>query len=88
MKKNDYIKLLKSGYFPNEKNRIWTMCKVVLEMATHVVDEAERCNMTNEQFFIEFEDAMNLLSIKDHSGSNEQTEDFKKAINSFIADSE
>lgn len=83
MKNTDAMKLLRSGIFPNDKNRIWTMCKVVIQMATSVVDEAERCNMTDEQFFIEFEDALNLLSVKDHSGNKEQTKEFIDITNRF-----
>ena len=34
-KENDYVsKLFKSGLFPNEKNRMWTVCQTLLKMAT------------------------------------------------------
>lgn len=62
------IKDCRAGIFPNDKSRLWNMCKVVLILATKAVDEVERCNLTNEQFFIQFEDALNLLSVKDHNG--------------------
>ena len=87
--KKDYVSaLLHSGLFPNDKNRMWTMCQIVLKMATQVVEEAERLKMTNEQFYINFEDALNILSCKDHSGSQEQDKEFKDIVEKFNADSE
>ena len=44
--------------------------------------------MTNEQFYINFEDALNILSCKDHSGSQEQDKEFKDIVEKFNADSE
>lgn len=85
----DYVsKLFKSGLFPNEKNRMWTICQTLLKMVTQVVEEAERLKMTDEQFYIEFENALNILSCKDHSGNEEQFNDFKDTIEKFNADSE
>ena len=55
------------GRFPNEKNRIWTMCQASLQMLMMTVIEAEKSNMVNEQFYIEFENAINQLSVKDHN---------------------
>lgn len=83
--KYDVISMLRNGYFPNEKNRVWTMCQCALKLALLASEEAEKSGLTDEQFYINFEDALNLISVKDHS--IEQTEDFEKAINSFIADS-
>ena len=57
-------------------------------MATQVVEEAERLKMTNEQFYIKFEDALNILSCKDHSGNAEQDKEFKDIVEKFNADSE
>ena len=86
---NDYVsKLFKSGLFPNEKNRMWAICQTLLKMVTQVVEEAERLKMTDEQFYINFEDALNILSCKDHSGNEEQFNDFKDTIEKFYADSE
>ena len=83
--KYDVISMLRNGYFPNEKNRVWTMCQCALKLAILASEEAEKSGLTDEQFYINFEDALNLISVKDHS--IEQTKDFEKAINSFIADS-
>lgn len=83
--KDTLIKLFSAGRFPNNKNRIWTMCQVALQLATRCVDEAEKYDMTNEQFYIAWEDALNTLSVKDHT-SNEQYNDFKKNIDDFYKD--
>ena len=60
--RSELMKLIKSGRFPNEKNRVWTMCQVALHMATLAADEAEKLKLTDEQFYINFEDALNILS--------------------------
>lgn len=89
--RNELMKLtnlIKSNRFPNEKNRVWTMCQVVLHMATLAADEAERLKLTDEQFYINFEDALNILSVRDHSGNPEQVKEFKETIKSFEADPE
>ena len=46
--KDSLIKLLSAGRFPNNKNRIWTMCQVALKLCLQCVDEAEKANLTNE----------------------------------------
>ena len=81
-------KAFKDGHFPTEKNKLWTMCQVTLKIVTNVVEEAERLNMTNEQFFIAFEDALNLLSIKDHNNSSSDAVNFTDCLNKFYGDSE
>ena len=87
--KKDYVSdLLHFGMFPNDKNRVWTMCQIVLKMASQVVEEAERLKMTDEQFYINFEDALNISSCKAHSGSPEQDKEFKDIVEKFNADSE
>lgn len=53
--------------FPNNKNRVWTMCQVALKLCLQCVDEAEKNNLTNEQFYIAFEDCLNKISVKDHT---------------------
>ena len=82
--KDNLIKLLSSGRFPNNKNRIWTMCQVALKLCLQCVDEAEKNNLTNEQFYIAFEDCLNKVSTKDHTKCDQTiVNDFK----SFNADS-
>lgn len=85
--KIDYLKqLMNRGLFPNEKNRIWTMCQASLQMLMMTVIEAEKANMVDEQFYIEFEDAVNQLSVKDHN--KDDISDFKESLDKFMADSE
>ena len=85
--KIDYLKqLMNRGLFPNEKNRIWTMCQASLQMLMMTVIEAEKANMVNEQFYIEFENAINQLSVKDHN--KDDIRNFKENLDKFMADSE
>ena len=85
--KIDYLKqLMNRGLFPNEKNRIWTMCQASLQMLMMTVIEAEKSNMVNEQFYIEFENAINQLSVKDHN--KDDISEFKESLDKFMADSE
>lgn len=85
--KIDYLKqLMNRGLFPNEKNRIWTMCQASLQMLMMTVIEAEKSNMVDEQFYIEFENAINQLSVKDHN--KDDISDFKESLDKFMADSE
>lgn len=85
--KIDYLKqLMNRGLFPNEKNRIWTMCQASLQMLMMTVIEAEKSNMVNEQFYIEFENAVNQLSVKDHN--KDDIREFKESLDKFMADSE
>ena len=85
--KIDYLKqLMNRGLFPNEKNRIWTMCQASLQMLMMTVIEAEKSNMVNEQFYIEFENAINQLSVKDHN--KDDIRYFKENLDKFMADSE
>lgn len=86
-KKIDFLKqLMTRGRFPNEKNRIWTMCQASLQMLMMTVIEAEKANMVNEQFYIEFENAINQLSVKDHN--KDYIRNFKENLDKFMADSE
>lgn len=59
--------LSNKGLFPNDHNRIWTMCQVTLEMVKLTVEEAEKYKMTDEQYYLDFEDKLNAWSVKDHS---------------------
>lgn len=61
--------LLNKGSFSNNKNRIWTMCQASLEMVKLTVEEAEKYKMTDEQYYLDFEDELNALSVKDHSNN-------------------
>lgn len=88
MKLSDRIKFLKQlinkNTFPNEKNRIWTMCQATLQMAMMTVIEAEKAKVTDSQMYIEFENCLNQLSVKDHNSNN--IKEFKESLNKFVAD--
>lgn len=82
--KDNLIKLLSAGRFPNEKNRVWTMCQVALKLCLQCVEEAEKSNLTDAPFYISWEDCLNKVSCKDHTRQDtEIIEDFKE----FNADS-
>lgn len=82
--KDSLVRLLSAGKFPNEKNRVWTMCNVVIKLLLQTVEEAEKSGLTNEQFYLAFEDIINAASVKDHTKQdNTIIDDFKK----FNADS-
>lgn len=82
-----YLKqLLSKGMFPSEKNRIWTMCQATLQMMLMTVAEAEKAKMTDEQFYLNFETAVSLLSTKDHS-SDKDINDIKENLELFVKDS-
>ena len=55
-------------------------------MLMMTVIEAEKSNMVNEQFYIEFEIAVSQLSTKDHN--KDDIKDFKESLDKFMADSE
>lgn len=83
---NELMKLIKSGIFPNEKNRVWTMCQVVLKLATLCVEEAEKYKLVDEQFYISFEDCLNKLSCRDHSNPSKGRDEFNKDLEDFYKD--
>jgi hypothetical protein len=82
--KDNLIKLFSAGRFPNNKNRVWTMCQVALKLCLQCVEEAENNNLTDTQFYLAWEDALNKISCKDHTRQDSEIiNDFKQ----FNADS-
>ena len=55
MKEDQTLKMLKFGY------------RQVIKYATELIEVTERLGYTNEQAFINFEDELNELSIRDHN---------------------
>lgn len=55
MKDDQTLKMLKFGY------------RQVIKYATELIEITERLRYTNEQAFIDFEDELNELSIRDHN---------------------
>lgn len=78
--RSELMKLIKSGRFPNEKNRVWTMCQAALQMCLQCVKEAEENNLTDEQFYIAFLDCLNALTIDDKTS-------YINGLNTFKDDS-
>lgn len=78
--RSELMKLIKSGRFPNEKNRVWTMCQAALQMCLQCVKEAEENNLTDEQFYIAFLDSLNALTINDKTS-------YINGLNTFKDDS-
>lgn len=62
---------IKMGKYDNEKNRLFHQGNALLKMLDVYIKQVEYSKMTNEQFFIQFEDKLNELSIKDHNASLE-----------------
>lgn len=84
----DIIKKLKFDYFPNDKNRLGTMCQVTLKLATLTSEYAEEKNLTDTPFYLDFEDALNCISVKDHSKEAKDYEEFKENVESFSKNKE
>lgn len=57
MKEDQTLKMLKFGY------------RQVIKYATELIEVTERLGYTNEQAFIDFEDELNELSIRDHNNN-------------------
>ena len=55
MKDDQTLKMLKFGY------------RQVIKYATELIEVTEKLGYTNEQAFINFEDELNELSIRDHN---------------------
>ena len=52
--KTKLMKQLEKGMFPNENNRLYTAAQVVIQMATRVVEEAEKLKLTDKQWYLAF----------------------------------
>ena len=72
LKKIQKMTGIKQGKFDNDKNRMYNACQTALMMVKSVIMQAEALKMTDEQFFIDFEDKLNELSIKDHNADSEE----------------
>lgn len=53
----------------NNKNRLYNYGQVLLTTIEMFIKEVEEAQMTNEQFFLDWEDKLNELSTKDHNVS-------------------
>lgn len=64
---------IKMGKYDNDKNRLYHWTKAYLQSLKLMVKEAEELKLTDEQFWIDFENELNLISIKDHNDSQRST---------------
>lgn len=55
---------VKQGRFDSDKERLYSACKTLTFMLNSIVEEVEKAEMTNEQFFIDFLDTINEISVK------------------------
>lgn len=62
---------IKMGKYDNDKNRLYHTTKAYLQSLKLLVMEAEELGLTDEQFWIDFEDELNEISIKDHKPTSE-----------------
>lgn len=53
--------------YTNTKNRLYHYGQKVLEIVKTYINMVEEAKMCDKQFFIEWEDCLNLLSVKDHN---------------------
>ncbi len=70
---NDTLKELqkrygvKLGKYDSEKNRLFNQGLLILKATEEYIKQVEKAKMTGESFFLDWEDDLNLLSIKDHN---------------------
>ena len=58
---------IKQGRCDNIKNKLYNQGLTVLKAVELHIQQIEELKMTDEQFFINWEDEINKLSIKDHA---------------------
>lgn len=82
VQKTELMRKLEKGIFPNDNNRLYTAAQVVIQMATRLVEEAEKLGLTDKQWYINFENYLNILSVKDHTNQN-QIEELVNTLEEF-----
>ncbi len=85
--KDVLTKLFSNGRFTNVKHRVWTLCQCAIKMSLMAVEEAEKEKLTNEQFYIAFQDTLNAISVKDPNYNVDLLNEFNDSIKQFLADS-
>lgn len=55
---------LKTGKYDNEKNRLYNMCQMSILMLETLWKQLEEAKMTNEQFCLDWLDAINEISVR------------------------
>lgn len=51
----------------NKKHEMFTKGQVILNVIRMYINEIEKHELYNEQFFIDWEDKLNELSVKEHT---------------------
>lgn len=55
---------IKQGQYDNEKNRLYSMCQMSIQMLNELWNQIEKADMTNEQFCLDWLDTINEISIR------------------------
>lgn len=55
---------IKQGQYDNEKNRLYNQGLTLLKMLNLYVKQVEDANMTDEQYFLNFLDSINEISVR------------------------
>lgn len=55
---------IKQGKYDNEKNRLYNMCQMSIQMLNELWNQIEKAEMTNEQFCLDWLDKINEISVR------------------------
>lgn len=58
---------IKQGAFDSKQQELYMKGQTILKMTELFIKSVEEANMTNDDWFINWEDNLNLLSVKDHN---------------------
>lgn len=58
---------IKLGQHDTDKNRLFNMGLLILKFTKEYIKQVEKAELTNEQFFIDWEIDLSNLSTKDHN---------------------
>lgn len=62
---------IKQGAFDSKQQELYMKGQTILKMTELYIKSVEEAKMTDKQFFIDWEDKLNLLSVKDHNEVSE-----------------
>jgi hypothetical protein len=55
---------IKQGKYDNEKNRLYNMCQMSIQMLDELWNQIEKADMINEQFCLDWLDKINEISVR------------------------
>lgn len=55
---------IKQGKYDNEKNRLYNMCQMSIQMLDELWNQLEKADMINEQFCLDWLDKINEISVR------------------------